>query len=149
MKMNTAEFAHRLRLIATNVERGAPEGDVEAALEQLATDVATDARWPAEPPVGAVLRFRRIFASEYTYVALRVENGHAAHWYLSATARDQRVITWQELRQLIGPSAPCDIAMSWHVVPVVDTSTLDKDTDVTAWVARHLADHGDAAGTTS
>jgi ABC-type uncharacterized transport system YnjBCD substrate-binding protein len=73
-------------------------------------------RWKAEPEVGTVLAFKKIFSGKtYGYVALRAGNGK---WYLTAASdnHDSSPKSWPALRAFIGAN-PCSKVLTWEDIP--------------------------------
>lgn len=102
------------------------------------------ARWPAEPPVGTVLKFEKQFEPFdriYTYVAVRLNKTYSP-WFLSG---NRIAKSWAELREFIGDVDWCSIATDWFDVPPV--VVVDQDigpTDPSEYVGRCWPAHTDA-----
>lgn len=105
---------------------------IHADLARLAEAEALATRFPAEPPIGSILRFERKFARSdvaYQYVAFRAPNGA---WYLTGQSLDNMTPSWVELRDLIS-NEPCDMAMTWNEIPVNEPEAVDQVTDPAKW----------------
>lgn len=102
----------------TNEEAALALNDIGVGLQAMFS-TAANPRWPAQPPVGTILRFERTFKASagavgnqpvYTYVALRVDD----RWYV--TGRNQDIVSWEELMKKIGDS-PCHIVTQYQEIP--------------------------------
>lgn len=83
----------------------------------LASYLTMSSRWPAQPPVGSILRWERRFSSNpeahaYTYVALRATDDQ---WYVTGRSK-QSVTDWPGVQQLISNN-PCWIVTEYKEIP--------------------------------
>src|SRR5581483_1193915 len=103
-----------------------------APLAKAVDEMNNSARWPAQPPVGSILRWERRFvprddAKVYTYVALRATTDR---WYV--TGRRNVVLDWNELVDLIGDS-PCWLVTAYQEIPRPAPDPLDAIDNPAAW----------------
>lgn len=96
-------------------------------------------RFPAEPPIGSVLRFNRTYdrktsgPKSYDYVALRSENG----WHV--TGRENAVLPWERLLELIGDN-DCALVAEYVDIPHREANPLDAIEDPRDWVRAVFTD---------
>jgi hypothetical protein len=101
----------------TSDEASGMLNDLGAGLQAMFASVSNP-RWPAQPPVGSILRWERTFKSSagaaeqpvYTYVALRVDD----RWFVTGRAND--IVNWEQLMKKIGDS-PCHIVTKYREIP--------------------------------
>jgi len=95
-------------------------------------------RLAVEPPIGTVIRFERQFRANgrnYTYVAVRVDREQAP-WFVSGNSNYSGV-EWGEVRDLIGNTNKCEIALEWFEVPaMIDENAAASRIDPAEYVKR-------------
>jgi hypothetical protein len=120
--------------------------EVDPARIQLWVDAMVDVlthgvkpRFPAEPPIGSVLRWTRTFDRKtmdpktYEYVALRAETG----WHV--TGRENAVLPFDVLLDRIGDN-PCSLVADYVDIPPREPNPLDEITDPRDWVRAVFTD---------
>jgi len=95
-------------------------------------------RFPAEPPVGTVLRYRHIFDNKtgpkpYDYLAFRTETG----WRV--TGRENNTLTWEVLQDRIGDN-DCCMVVEYEDIPHRKPNPLDEIDNPRDWIAAVFSD---------
>jgi hypothetical protein len=122
---------------AMSVDNAKLELWVDALRDVLANGVKP--RFPAEPPIGSVLRFNRTYdrktsgPKSYDYVALRSENG----WHV--TGRENAVLPWEVLLERIGDN-DCALVAEYVDIPHREANPLDAIEDPRDWVRAVFTD---------
>lgn len=134
------------RNVMTENPDGLSHAEALKRLGQVLVSTAADAdppagRWPAEPPVGSVLRFEREYGRPgrgglYTYVALRT-SAASRPWYVTGSVGRDRM-DWADLRAMIGDTAGCEIAVSWHEIPALPETEAAEGMDAQDYVSRYF-----------
>lgn len=122
---------------AMSVDNAKLELWVDALRDVLANGVKP--RFPAEPPIGSVLRFNRIYdrkssgPKSYDYVALRAGTG----WHV--TGRENAALPWERLLELIGDN-DCALVAEYVDIPHREANPLDAIDDPRDWVRAVFTD---------
>lgn len=107
-------------------------GSLDNEIRRVVKRYGITDRFPAQPPVGSVLRWERVFPGRgssgnvYTYVALRAGD----KWYV--TGRSSNIMSWDELADKIGDS-PCFLVTGYMEIPRPKVDPLDSMTDPALW----------------
>lgn len=122
---------------AMSVDNAKLELWVDALRDVLVNGVKP--RFPAEPPVGSVLRFNRTYdrktsgPKSYDYVALRAENG----WHV--TGRENALLPWEVLLERIADN-DCALVAEYVDIPHREANPLDAIEDPRDWVRAVFTD---------
>lgn len=151
------------KLAAVLAAAGVDRDEVLTELGALLTggeQEETSGRWPAEPPVGSVLKFEHSFPHRdrgeqgrvegdrvaYTYLALRVGDGEDA-WYTTANrATSKRTMSWPALGKFIGDAAKVELATGWFEIPALVEPEPAAPVSAQDWIAANFGGGGTASG---
>lgn len=115
--------------IEGSLDRTKAQSLIEELLLRYVAEDAERSRFPAQPPLGSVLRFEKTYSEggrAYTYVAVRV----GKTWYLTGSRAG--AMSWDDLTECIGDGT-CHLVTSYAEIPRLPVDPRDEIEDPRAW----------------